>query len=169
MLIFSSWNEEARRGPFGRRYVFLVESSPIPLCRELTTTPLISADLSLLTKPAWTTSRRRRWIRDWTFSGQNRNPVSPQPDEEPLHSSSPDQILKRRFFATNPICALISAYMCFTSHSHRRHVQDYFPKVLCRDQESNSCQLSCTYLRDLNSGRFTDWATAAMAKRMLNN
>ena len=30
---------------------------------------------------------------------------------------------------------------------------------LCRDRESNSSQFSCTSSRDLNSGRFTDWAT----------
>ena len=37
----------------------------------------------------------------------------------------------------------------------------FFPPLLCRDQESNSPQLRCTSLRDLNSSCLTDWATAA--------
>ena len=31
------------------------------------------------------------------------------------------------YFATSPIRALISAYMCFASHSHRSHGKDFFP------------------------------------------
>ena len=38
-----------------------------------------------------------------------------------------------------------------------------FSYLICCDWESNSRQLSCTSLRDLNSGRFTSWATAAVA------
>ena len=40
----------------------------------------------------------------------------------------------------------------------------FFPLLLRRNRESNSCQFSCTSLRNLNSGCFTDWATAAAAK-----
>ena len=38
-----------------------------------------------------------------------------------------------------------------------------FCQFLWRDQEPSSHQFSCTSLRDLNSGRFTDWATVAAA------
>ena len=39
----------------------------------------------------------------------------------------------------------------------------FFPWLICPIREWNSRQLSCTYLRDLNSGYFTDWPTAAGA------
>ena len=32
----------------------------------------------------------------------------------------------------------------------------FFPTTLCHDRDLNSRQLSCTSLRDLNSGRFND-------------
>ena len=39
----------------------------------------------------------------------------------------------------------------------------FFLLLQCHNWKSNSRQLSGTSLRDLNSGRFTNWATAAMA------
>ena len=51
-----------------------------------------------------------------------------------------------RLFATSPICALIFACKCIASHYHRWRGWIYFiPQLLCRDQESNSCQLIDSY------------------------
>ena len=40
----------------------------------------------------------------------------------------------------------------------------YFVYFVYPNRESNSHEFSCTYWRELNSGRFTHWATAAAAK-----
>ena len=56
----------------------------------------------------------------------------------------------RTHFCVNVFCLTLSQMI-------------FFPKLLCPDRESNSSRFSCTSLRNLNSGRFSDWATMAAA------
>ena len=43
----------------------------------------------------------------------------------------------------------------------------FYPTTLCRDREWNSHRFSCTSSREINSGSFTDWATAAAENRAI--
>ena len=67
--------------------------------------------------------------------------------------------IARSFFVYFPYSPLIS----FRVSPHRWLCKDFYPTTLGRDLESKSRRFWCTSSRDLNSGRSTDWATAAAA------
>ena len=75
-----------------------------------------------------------------------------------------DEIIKNAFFATCPIGTLISYLHTYVlPHTPTDGVARIFPQLLHCDWESNSRQLSCNSLKDLNSGLFANWATAAVS------
>ena len=67
--------------------------------------------------------------------------------------------LPPEFYEKSTCSAFGSYFITFVNHS-----LGFFSYLLFRNWESNSRQFSCTSLRDLNSGSFTDWATAAFMK-----
>ena len=73
------------------------------------------------------------------------------------------------YFATSRIHTLISEYMCFASLSHRWCSKDFSSNsYAATGNQTRVSWLHCTSLRDLNSGRFTDWSTAAAVGSDLN-
>ena len=55
-------------------------------------------------------------------------------------------------------------HTCASPQTPTDGVARFFPWLVCCDRESNSHVLHCSSLRDLNSGRFTNWATSAAAR-----
>ena len=78
-----------------------------------------------------------------------------------IGSLSWQTVLLCYFFVTNP-SEHIFLRTCVSPHTPTDGMGRIFSLLLCRDRELNSHWFSCTSLRDLNSGRFTDWATEAI-------
>ena len=75
----------------------------------------------------------------------------------------------RAYFWTKTILSSFDVFSYTSKTSHILQCSPHmvriwiFSQLLCSDQESNSCQFSCTSLRELNSGCFTNWVITVIA------